>query len=93
MSTPDERSFLRDAESRYGREPAGAGAAGHEPLSELHHEVEADLGMIAASDAERVVPVSEWLVDPMEVERDEVALRSLLGAVEALEGDPDAHGE
>ncbi|GAA1511326.1 hypothetical protein [Kribbella lupini] len=83
MSTPDERSFLRDAESMYG----------HEPLSELHHEVEADLGMIAASDAERVVPVSEWLVDPMEVERDEVALRSLLGAVEALEGDPDAHGE
>lgn len=78
MSTPDESSFLRDAGSRYG----------HETLSELHHEVEVDLGMIAASDAERVVPVSEWLVDPMEVERDEVALRSLLGAVEALEG-PD----
>lgn len=77
MSTPDESSFLRDAESMYG----------HETLSELHHEVEVDLGMIAASDAERVVPVNEWLVDPMEVERDEVALRSLLGAVEALESD------
>lgn len=41
--------------------------------------------MIAASEPDRILPVSEWLVDPTEVERDQVALRSLLGAVEALE--------
>ena len=63
---------------------------GHETLSELHHEVELDLGTMTAERARRVVPVSEWLVDPMEVERDEVALRSLLGAVEALEDDSTA---
>ncbi|ONI69932.1 hypothetical protein BWI15_25835 [Kribbella sp. ALI-6-A] len=77
MSTPDESSFLRDAESMYGPET----------LHELEHEVRLDLDMIAASEPERVVPVSEWLVDPTEVERDEVALRSLLGAVEAMEGE------
>lgn len=58
---------------------------GPEMLHQLHHEVEADLAMIAASEPERVLPVSEWLVDPAEVERDQVALRSLLGAVEAME--------
>jgi hypothetical protein len=44
--------------------------------------------MITASEPDRVLPVSEWLVDPTEVERDQVALRSLLGAVEALEAEP-----
>ncbi|WP_433003767.1 hypothetical protein [Kribbella sp. CA-294648] len=60
---------------------------GPEMLHELHHEVEVDLAMIAASEPDHVLPVSEWLVDPAEVERDQVALRSLLGAVEALEGE------
>lgn len=77
MSTPDESTFLHDAESMFG----------HETLSELHHEVELELGTMTANEPDTAVPVSEWLVDPMEVERDEVALRSLLGAVEALEGD------
>ncbi|MEV6285009.1 hypothetical protein [Kribbella sp. NPDC051770] len=72
MSTPDEGAFLHDAESMFGA---------------LHHEVEADLGMMTANEPDPGLPVSEWLVDPTEVERDEVALRSLLGAVEALEGD------
>ena len=31
------------------------------------------------------VPIDEWLVDPVDAERYEVGLRSLLGAVEALE--------
>jgi hypothetical protein len=77
MSTPDESSFLREAESMYGRET----------LNELEYEVRLDLGLISAGEPERVVPASEWLVDPTEVERDQVALRSLLGAVEALEGE------
>jgi hypothetical protein len=77
MSTPDESSFLRDADSMYGPET----------LHELEHEVRLDLDRIAASAPERAVPVGEWLVDPAEVERDEVALRSLLGAVEAMEGE------
>ena len=37
-----------------------------------------------------VLPPSEWTVDPAEVERDEIGLRSLLGAVEALEGDTES---
>jgi len=32
------------------------------------------------------VPIGEWLVDPEDEQRYEVSLRSLLGAVEALEG-------
>jgi hypothetical protein len=32
------------------------------------------------------VPIDEWLVDPEDEQRYEVGLRSLLGAVEALEG-------
>jgi hypothetical protein len=31
------------------------------------------------------VPIDEWLLDPADAQRDEVGLRNLLGAVEALE--------
>lgn len=31
------------------------------------------------------LPASEWPFDPVDVERDEMGLRNLLGAVEALE--------
>ncbi len=60
-------------------------------LHELEHEVEADLTMIESSHPAEaaVLPPSEWTADPAEVERDEIGLRSLLGAVEALEGDAD----
>ncbi|TDD26524.1 hypothetical protein E1218_12980 [Kribbella turkmenica] len=60
-------------------------------LHELETEVEADLSMVAASHPEEtaVLPVTEWLVDPADVEREETGLRSLLGAVEALEDDAD----
>jgi hypothetical protein len=60
-------------------------------LHELEHEVEADLTMIESSHPAEtaVLPPSEWTVDPAEVERDEVGLRSLLGAVEELEGDAE----
>ena len=32
------------------------------------------------------VPMEEWLFDPADVQREEIGLRSLLGAVEAVEG-------
>jgi hypothetical protein len=58
-------------------------------LHRLEGEVEVDLDLIAAShpDEAAVEPASEWMVDPAEVQRDEIGLRSLLGAVESLEGD------
>ncbi|TWD83229.1 hypothetical protein FB561_4389 [Kribbella amoyensis] len=64
-------------------------------LHGLEVEVEADLGMIADSRPEEAAaaPVTEWLVDPAEVEREQIGLRSLLGAVEALEGDAYHHGD
>ncbi|MCO1659917.1 peroxidase family protein [Pseudonocardia humida] len=45
-------------------------------------------------------PIAEWLFDPADIEREEIGLRSLLGAVEAVEGSsrpaggapPDARG-
>ncbi|MEI8411617.1 MULTISPECIES: hypothetical protein [unclassified Kribbella] len=56
-------------------------------LHELETEVEADLTMVQSSHA--VLPASEWTEDPADVEREEIGLRSLLGAVEAMEGDSD----
>jgi hypothetical protein len=60
----------------------------HEFLHGLEVEVEAELTMAEASRPEEVVntPVTEWLFDPTDVERYEVGLRGLLGAVEAVEG-------
>ena len=56
---------------------------------ELEIEVEADLVMVESSRSEEVLaqPESEWLFDPLDAQREEVGLRSLLGAVEALEVD------
>ncbi|MBO3748347.1 hypothetical protein J5X84_19915 [Streptosporangiaceae bacterium NEAU-GS5] len=53
----------------------------------LEVEVEAELAMVASSHREELLslPVTEWLFDPTDVERDEVGLRALLGAVEALD--------
>jgi hypothetical protein len=31
------------------------------------------------------IPIDQWLVDPADAEREEVGLRNLLGAVEAVE--------
>ena len=61
-------------------------------LHELEHEVQADLSMVESSHPTEAaaLPPSEWTVDPADVERDEIGLRSLLGAVEALEGDADS---
>jgi len=61
-------------------------------LHELETEVEADLTMVESSHPEEaaVLPASEWMEDPADVEREQVGLRSLLGAVESLEGDSDS---
>jgi len=58
-------------------------------LHRLEGEVEIDLDLIASSNPDEAMsePASEWMVDPADVQRDEIGLRSLLGAVEALEGD------
>jgi hypothetical protein len=59
----------------------------NESLHELETEVEAELAMAESSHPDEAMsqPVTEWLFDPADAQRDEVGLRSLLGAVEALE--------
>jgi hypothetical protein len=55
-------------------------------LGELEIEVEAELDLAEASGPQEITgPSTEWLYDPMDAEREEIGLRSLLGAVEALE--------
>ncbi|MGW3810842.1 hypothetical protein [Micromonospora sp. NPDC005113] len=61
----------------------------NDSLHELESVVEAELAMAESSHPAEAadLPVTEWLFDPADAQRDEVELRSLLGAVEALEGD------
>jgi hypothetical protein len=62
-------------------------------LHNLEAEVEVEVTMAEASRPdESIGGPADWLFDPAEAERDEVGLRSLLRAVEALEGDsaPDS---
>ncbi|MEV0136417.1 carbamate kinase [Dactylosporangium sp. NPDC050688] len=61
--------------------------AGESALHELKIEVEAELAMAESSHPEDAasVPVAEWLFDQADAEREVIGLRSLLGAVEALE--------
>ncbi|MFF4622173.1 hypothetical protein [Nonomuraea jabiensis] len=56
-------------------------------LYELQVEVEAEVTLVESSHPEEVaeLPVSEWLFDPADAEREEIGLRGLLDAVEALE--------
>ncbi len=59
---------------------------GRRYLHELEIEVELELDMIRASHPEQTIDVSssDRLVDPTDAEREEVVLRSILGAAEAL---------
>lgn len=59
-------------------------------LHELESEVTLELGLVRSSDAADVPGESsaEWLFDPSEVEREEVGLRNLEGALKALEAKP-----
>jgi hypothetical protein len=64
-------------------------------LNELERDVRTELTMAETSKPEETVdaPIDEWLFDPADVEREEVGLRSLLGAVEAVEdGSRHPHG-
>lgn len=55
-------------------------------LHELEAEVEAEVRLVESSKpADTTVPPEQWLFDPADVEREEVGLRNLLGAVESLE--------
>jgi hypothetical protein len=57
-------------------------------LSELEIEVKAELELAESSRPEEIIaePSAEWPFDPMDVQREEIGLRSLLGAIEAVEG-------
>ncbi|MFI7687534.1 hypothetical protein ACIBQ6_00620 [Nonomuraea sp. NPDC049655] len=59
----------------------------NEFLYELHVEIEEELIIAEASRPEEEVgqPVTEWLYDPTDVEREKIALRGLRDAVEVLE--------
>lgn len=59
-------------------------------LHELEAEVEIEVTRVESSHPEAAfgLPVTEWLFDPMDAEREETGLRGLLGAIEALEGTP-----
>jgi hypothetical protein len=61
----------------------------NEFLHELEVEVEAELGMTESSHPEEELELSpaDWQFDPTDVVREQVGLRSVLGAVEALESD------
>lgn len=66
-------------------------------LHELEVEVRAELTVADSSPSEEeaaAVPMDEWMFDPAYAQSEEVGLRNLLGAVEALEGDsrPDDTG-
>jgi hypothetical protein len=60
-------------------------------LHDLEAEVQAELGEAQASRPEDAFGVSptEWLFDPTDAAREEVNLRNLLGATEALERDAE----
>ncbi|MFC7041253.1 class I SAM-dependent methyltransferase [Nonomuraea rubra] len=64
-------------------------------LHELEIEVEAEVSLVEASRPEEVagLPVTEWLFDPADAEREKIGLRGLLDAVEVLEDGrrPDDH--
>ncbi|KAA9375442.1 hypothetical protein F5972_27170 [Microbispora cellulosiformans] len=63
-------------------------------LHELQIEVEAEVIEVEWSRPEEAagLPVADWLFDPSDAEREEIALRGLLDAVEALEDGPRPRG-
>jgi len=54
-------------------------------LDQLELTVRAELAEISAPEEAACVPIDQWLTDPADEQRYEVGLRSLFGAVEALE--------
>ena len=64
-------------------------------LSELEIEVKAELDLAESSRQEEIIgeASAEWLYESIDVQREEIGLRSLLGAVEAIEGDNPRNDE
>jgi hypothetical protein len=58
-------------------------------LYEFKIEIEEEVTLVESSHPEQAIglPVTDWLFDPTDVEREEIGLRGLLDAVEVLEGD------
>ena len=57
-------------------------------LSGLEVEVESEIAIVRSSRPEELeLPPDQWLYDPTDRDREEVGLRNMLGAIEALEGD------
>ncbi|WP_328324966.1 hypothetical protein OHA70_34625 [Kribbella sp. NBC_00382] len=56
-------------------------------LDELEVDVDVELTTIEASRPDEAMSPDQWQVDPAELEYEEASLRSLRGAIEALEGD------
>jgi hypothetical protein len=59
-------------------------------LGELEVNVDLELRMAEADRPDPAAPVGSWQFDPTDIDREEASLRSLRGAIEALEagGDP-----
>jgi hypothetical protein len=57
-------------------------------LHRLERNVQAELTEVETGRTEDALaaPIDEWIFDPADAQREEVGLRNLLGAVEALEG-------
>jgi hypothetical protein len=53
---------------------------------ELHVRTELTQAEISQPEDAAGIPIEQWLSDPADAQRYEATLRSLLGAVEALEG-------
>jgi hypothetical protein len=51
----------------------------------LQAETEADLAALESAVPDVAAPVEQWTIDPAEEGMEQAALRSLLGAVQALE--------
>ena len=66
-------------------------AEGEGFLYELEVEVRDELRLAESSRPEEAaeLPVTEWLFDPEDAERDRAGLQGLLGAVQALEDDAE----
>jgi hypothetical protein len=69
-------------------------APDEEFLGGLEVEVDAELTMEESARPMLEEPVSSWQFDPTDIDREEASLRSLRGAIEALEGggDPSDRG-
>lgn len=61
-------------------------------LHDLEHTVREELATAERAEQAGDIPFDQWLFDPADVLREEIGLRSLLGAVEAAEG-RDAAGQ